>query len=179
MCSLCREQEESIDHVYFIWSWLQNIFPDVNNFSCSGFITFLKSPDSPIIKRIKLVAITFSLWMIWRMMNHTRFQQCISMVCIIHLVKDCIRILGNRSKKRMSNQMDDFTVLKFFGISTRLGKVYVPVQVYSNFPHVGWTKVNIDGAAQGSSFRPCCLWEYLHRESREIYWWFFYFFGES
>jgi len=53
------------------------------------------------------------------------------------------------SKKCMSNHMDDFSVLKFFGISTRPSKVYILVQVYWDFPTTDWIKVNTEGAARG------------------------------
>ena len=97
------------------------------------------------------------------------------MVSGIHMVKDCFWILGNMSKKCMSNHMDDFSVLKFFGISTRPGKVSVHVQVYWDFPVVGWTKVNTDSAARGSLGPTACAGRYLQRESQGIYWWFFVF----
>jgi len=60
--------------------------------------------------------------------------------------------------------MDEFFVLKFFGINTRLGKVFVHVQVCWNFFVVGWTKVNINSViwrspspiAHASIFKGSC-----------------------
>jgi len=34
---------------------------------------FIQSDGSPLVKLIKLAMITFSIWMIWRIMNYARF----------------------------------------------------------------------------------------------------------
>jgi len=53
--------------------WLRNIFPSLTNLSYTGFINFVKAPDSPLIRLIMFLAITFFLWMIWRMRNFITF----------------------------------------------------------------------------------------------------------
>jgi len=45
---------------------------------------------------------------------------------------------------------------KFFGISTRPGKVFVPVQLYWDFPVVGWIKVNTNDTTWGSPSLAAC-----------------------
>jgi len=49
----------------------------------------------------------------------------------------------------MKNDMMDFSVIKFFGINTRTGKVLRPLLVRWEFPSPGWVKINTDGAARG------------------------------
>ena len=81
MCSLCWLEVDAIDNlffnfsiIFFIWSYLQNIFTNLTNLSFTNFITFIKAPHSPLIHLVKLFDITFSICMIWRMRNVTRFQ---------------------------------------------------------------------------------------------------------
>lgn len=51
----------------------------------------------------------------------------------IHKVIDSrqnyVRMLGNSSKKIMNNDVTDFSILKYFGVSTRSRKASHPIQV--------------------------------------------------
>ena len=47
----------------------------------------------------------------------------------------------------MKNDMLNFNVIKFFGISTRSGKVFRPLLVRWEFPSPGLVKINTDGVA--------------------------------
>ena len=49
----------------------------------------------------------------------------------------------------MKNDMMDFSIIKFFGINTRTGKVLRPLPIRWEFPSPGWVKINIDGVARG------------------------------
>jgi len=57
--------------------------------------------------------------------------------------------VGNSSKASMKNDMLDFNVIKFFGINTRIGKVFRPLPVRWEFPSTVWVKINTDGAGRG------------------------------
>jgi len=81
MCTFCEKYEESIQHLFFecsnvlrIWSWVRQIFLTSHFSNRMIFFSFIKSDGSPLVKLIKLVVITFSIWMIWRMRNYARFQ---------------------------------------------------------------------------------------------------------
>jgi len=80
MCMLCKKHEESIHHLFFecsnalhIWSWIRQIFLTSHFSNRDGLLSFIKSDDISLVKLIKLAMITFSIWMIWRMMNYARF----------------------------------------------------------------------------------------------------------
>ena len=72
---------KSIQHLFFecftvvrIWSWVRQIFLTPQFSNKDDLFSFIKSDGSPLIKLFKLVVITFSIWMIWRMRNYVRFQ---------------------------------------------------------------------------------------------------------
>jgi len=73
--------------------------------------------------------ITFSIWMIWRIRNYTRFQDKIEVSRAISVIKDLTRLVGNSSKVSMKNDMLDFNMIKFFGIHTRTSKFFRPLPV--------------------------------------------------
>jgi len=163
MCTLCEKHEESLHHLFFecpnalyIWSWVQQIFL-TSHFSNKDYIlSFIKSDGSPLVKLIKLVVITFSIWMLWRMRNYARFQDKIEVSRAISIIKDLTCLVGKSSKASMKNDMMDFSLIKFFGINTRTGKVRRPLPVRWDFSSPGWVKINIDGAARGSSGLATC-----------------------
>jgi len=71
MCTLCEKHEESIQRLFFecfnalhIWSWVRHIFLTSNFSNKNDLLSFIKSDDRPLVKSIKLVVITFSIWMI-------------------------------------------------------------------------------------------------------------------
>jgi len=80
MCTLGKKHEKYIQHLFFecsnalhIWSWVRQIFLTSHFSNKDDLLSFIKIDDSPLVKLIKLVVITFSLWMIWRMRNYVRF----------------------------------------------------------------------------------------------------------
>ena len=81
MCTLCEKHEEFIHHLFFegpnalyILSQVRQIFPTSHFSNKDDLLSFIKSDDSPLVKLIKLVVITFSIWMLWRMRNYAHFQ---------------------------------------------------------------------------------------------------------
>jgi len=136
MCTPYEKHEESIQHLFFessnalhIWSWVRQIFLTYHLSNKDYLLSFIKSDDSPLVKLIKLVVITFSIWMIWRMRNYARFQDKIEVSRTISVIKDLTCLVGNLSKASMKNDMLDFNVITFFGINTRSGKVLRPFPV--------------------------------------------------
>jgi len=109
-------------------------------------LSFIKSDDSPLVKLIKLVVITFCIWMIWHMKNYARFQDKIVVFRAISIIKDLTCLVGNSSKASMKHDMLDFNVINFFGINTRISKVLRPLPVRWEFPSSGSVKISIDGA---------------------------------
>jgi len=93
----------------------------------------------------KLVVITFSIWMIWRMRNYVRFQDKIDVSRAISTIKDLTCLVGNSSKASMKNDMLNFIVIKFFGVNTRIDKVIRPLPVRWEFSSLGWVKINTNG----------------------------------
>jgi len=67
--------------------------------------------------------------MLWRMMNYARFQDKIEVSRAISVIKDLTCLVGKSSKTSMKNDMMDFSVIKFFGLNTRTGKVLCPLPV--------------------------------------------------
>jgi len=63
------------------------------------------------------------------MRNYARFQDKIEVSRAISKIKDSTCLVRNFSKASMKNDMLDFNVIKFFGISTRNGKVLRPLPV--------------------------------------------------
>jgi len=71
MCTLCEKHEKCIHHLLFecpnalyIWSWVREIFPTSHFSNKDDLLSFIKSDGSPLVKLIKLVVITFSIWML-------------------------------------------------------------------------------------------------------------------
>jgi len=71
MCTLCEKNDESIQHLYFecpnalyIRIWVRQIFPTSHFSNKDDLLSFFKSDGSPLVKLIKLVVITFSIWML-------------------------------------------------------------------------------------------------------------------
>jgi len=112
-----------------IWSWVRKIFLTSHFSNKDVLLSFIKSGGSPLFKLIKLVAINFSIWMIWCMRNYARFQDKIDGSRTISVIKDLTCLVGNFSKASMKNDMLDFKVIKFFGINTRPGKVLHPLPI--------------------------------------------------
>jgi len=61
----------AIQHLFFecsnvlhIWSWVRQIFLTSHFSNKEDLLSFIKSDDSSLVKLIKLVVITFSIWMI-------------------------------------------------------------------------------------------------------------------
>jgi len=67
--------------------------------------------------------------MIWHIRIYARFQDKIEVSTAISIIKDLTRLVGNSSKASMKNDMLDFNVIKFFGINTRTGIVFCPLQL--------------------------------------------------
>jgi len=59
-----------------------------------------------------IAAATYSLWMIWKVRNYARFQQCISLDTVIHTIKGNIRLSRTAYKNYMNNDMTHFSILK-------------------------------------------------------------------
>jgi len=134
MCTLCEKHEEYIQHLFFecsnalhIWSWVRWIFLTSHFFNKDDLLPFIKSDG--LVKLIKLVVITFSIWMIWHIRNYARFHNKIEVSRAISVIKDLTCLMGNSSKASMKNDMLDFNVIKFFGIDTRSGKVLRPLPI--------------------------------------------------
>jgi len=109
-CSLCRKQEESLFHLFFdysvtyqIWNYTKQVFPEFSPLSINDIIDFLMLSGSPLANLAKLTTITYSIWMIWRMRNHARFQENISICLDIQIVKGLIKMMANSSRKHMHN----------------------------------------------------------------------------
>jgi len=49
---------------------------------------------------------------------------------VLHVIKDCIWILGNAFENHMTNQILYFSILKHFNISTRTRKIMSTMQVF-------------------------------------------------
>jgi len=71
MCMLCEKHEESIHHLFFecpnvmhIWSWVRQIFLTSHFSNVDDLLSCIKSDGSPLVNLIKLVVITFTIWMI-------------------------------------------------------------------------------------------------------------------
>jgi len=131
MCTLCEKQEESIQYLFFecpttlrIWSLALQLFLNSHFSNVTDLLYFIKSDGSSLVNLIKLVVITFSIWMIWRLRNYYRFQVK-NFSRAIYTIKD-FSLVGNLSKSSTRNDMFDFNVLKFFDINTHSGKVLHP-----------------------------------------------------
>jgi len=156
MCSLCEKQEESIQHLFFecsiilhIWSWVRQIFINSHFSSKDDLFSFIKSDGRPLVRLIKLVVITFSIWMIWHMRNYVTFQDRIDVSRAILVVKNLTCLVRNSSKASIKNDMLNFNVINFFGINTRSDKVLHPLSVRWEFPSPDWVKANTNSAARG------------------------------
>ena len=156
MWSLCRKQEESLFHLSFdcsvtsqIWNYTKQVFLEFSHISINDIIDFLMLAGSPLVNIVRLATITYSIWMIWRMRNHVRFHENISICSTIQTIKDFIKMTGNSSRKHMCNDIVHFSYLKFFYITTCSRKEISPIQVICEFSHINWVKINTDGADRG------------------------------
>jgi len=71
------------------------------------------------------------------MRNYARFQDKIEVSRAISVIKDLTCLVGKSSKASMKNEMMNYSVIKFFGINTRTGKVLRPLPVRWEFPSPG------------------------------------------
>jgi len=124
--------------------------------------------ESSLVNLVRLTTITYSISMIWRMRNHARFQENISIYSTIQTVKGSIKMASNSSRKHMRNDIVDFSYLKVLYITTHCRKEISPIRVIWEFPHINWVKVNTDGTAKECpGFSTCvgvshCTWgEYI------------------
>ena len=143
MCSLCRKQEESFFHLFFycsvtsqIWNYTKQVFPEFSPLSINDIIDFLMLAGSLLVNLVRLATITYSIWMIWRMSNHARFQKNISICSAIHTIKGFIRMTSNASRKHMRNDIVNFSCLNFFYITMRCQKETSPIHIIWKFSHV-------------------------------------------
>jgi len=83
--------------------------------------------------------------MLWRMRNYARFHDKIKVSRAILVIKDLTCLVEKSSKASMKNDMMNFSVIKFFGINTRTGKIHCHLPVRWEFPSPGWVKINTDG----------------------------------
>jgi len=91
------------------------------------------------------------------MMNYARFQDKIDVSRAILVIIDLTCLVGNSSKASLKNDLLDFSIIKFFGINTHIGKVFRPLPVRWEFPLPEWVKINTDEAARGyPAFATCC-----------------------
>ena len=72
------------------------------------------------------------------MRNYARFQDKIDVSRAISVIKDLTCLVRNSSKASMKNDMLDFSLINFFGIITRTGKVSSPLPIRWEFPFPGW-----------------------------------------
>jgi len=119
--------------------------PTSHFFNKDNLLYFIKSDGSPLVKLIKLVVITFSIWMIWRMRNYARFQDKIEVSAAISVIKDLTRLVGNSSKASMKNDMLDFNVIKFFVLILVLVKFFVLFLLDRSFLHQAGLKLTLMG----------------------------------
>jgi len=83
------------------------------------------------------------------MRNYAHFQNKIEVSRALSVIKDLTCLVGKSSKASMKNDMMDFSVIKFLGINTRIGKVLHSLPVRWEFPSPGWVKISTDGAVRG------------------------------
>jgi len=105
MCTLCEKHEEFIQHLFFeysnvlhIWSWLRQIFLTSHFSNKDDILSFIKSDGSHLVKLIKLVVITFSIWMIWHMRKYAIFQDKIGVSKAISVIKNLTCLVEIRLK---------------------------------------------------------------------------------
>jgi len=95
----------------------------VLNLSSTGIITFIKAPCTHTIHLIKILIITYSLWMFWRMGNFSKFQLYILLNIVSRpqvTLLESIWLVG----------FQNFSILKHFDINTRTRKVLSLMQVF-------------------------------------------------
>ena len=71
--------------------------------------------------------------MIWRMRNHLRFQQEITIHMAIEIIKNYVRLFRNYFKKFMNNEISDFSFLILFAVNTWPIKILHPIQLFGVF----------------------------------------------
>ena len=95
----------------YLLQWVRQIFFTSHFSNKDDLLSFIKSDGSPLVKLIKLVLTTFSIWMIWHMRNYARFQDKIEVSKAISVIKDLTCLVENSSKASMKNDMLDFNVI--------------------------------------------------------------------
>jgi len=88
------------------------------------------------MKLIRLAAVSYTIWMIWRVRNFDRFKQGFSPQFAISTIKRCVRMSGMDTAKQMKTDMNEFIVSKYFDINTRREK-YILYTGSLRFPDIG------------------------------------------
>jgi len=81
-----------------IWSCVRQIFLTSHFSNKDDLLYFIKSDGNSLVKLIKLVVITFSIWVIWRMGNYARFKDKIDVYRVISVLKDLTCLVENSSR---------------------------------------------------------------------------------
>jgi len=134
MSSLCRKQNESLFHLFIdcsitseIWNYTKQVFLEFSPLSINDIIDFFMLSGSSLVNIVRLETITYSIWMIWRMINPIRFQENISICSAIHSVKGFIRMRGSSFRKHKRNDIVDFSHSKLFYIIACCQKEISPI----------------------------------------------------
>lgn len=89
--------------------------------------------------------------MIWFTRNKGRFNNVlVKEYHVVNLIKAVVSMSGSFSKGVMSNNMNEFLILKAFLVKAHHSKAPLIKQVDWHPPPCGWTKCNVDGASRGN-----------------------------
>jgi hypothetical protein len=155
MCSLCNKQGESTFHIFFecefavkIWSWFASCLNLVLQFTSIEDMWKICDMDwSPQCKEVIRAAMVNLLNCIWMARNQARFiNKGTNWRSAISFIIANTSLTGNNTKKRSSNSIRDFSILKTFKVNIHHPNVPVIREIFWHPPLLNWTKCNIDGA---------------------------------
>lgn len=157
--SLCYSAAESSGHLFLecpfacqLWHWLSSaVNEQIDTTNVHSVLSICKKHQSSQLSDTISVTIINTIWIIWNARNKMKFEGMkISVRAAINQIKASVSLSGNMSKNSMYNSIDEFKILKWFGVAGHPRKAPKIIQVDWLPPMCGQIKVNTDGATKGS-----------------------------
>ncbi|OVA03982.1 Ribonuclease H domain [Macleaya cordata] len=157
MCSLCRCNEETIDHILWncsfsdeFWSWLHSMFNLSKGRFFMDIITKTQS-KSQAVNQIWFVAVMSTMVEIWKARNRAIFDEVTPSLPKIKItVLNTIRSSAIRIKGNMFNSVEELCILSTLGIGSRPIMTQKIIKCRWIPPPLDFVKINCDGAARGN-----------------------------
>lgn len=141
-----------------IWNWLGALINcSIDHSSMQNLLLVCDRKWSSQVKDVVVAGIINYVRIIWHYRNKLLFNdKLITFQAAINMVIANVSLTGNLSSGHMASSIQDFCILKSFGVNGRPAKDQIIKQVNWFPPLCNWVKCNTDGAAGGATGPAAC-----------------------